>query len=130
MQCKYLELSLQHIPREELHRRIERRLHTMLEEGFVQEVGKLMKRPGLSMDSMSMRAVGYRHVWSFLETSSQSAIDTDTIESIKSATRQLARRQLTWLRSWRHHSEHREMTASNPLSDLFEVISQCVTPKG
>ena len=68
----------------------------MFREGFLAEVSGLMARPDLTAEHPSMRAVGYRQVWSHLageyplETARQKAL---------AATRQLAKRQLTWLRS-------------------------------
>ena len=79
-----------------LHSRIEKRLATMLDNGFVDEVRRLRERPGLTACSPSMRAVGYRQLWSHLEGD----CDLDTaVASALAATRQLAKRQLTWLRS-------------------------------
>ena len=69
----------------------------MLAQGFVDEVIHLRQRYQLTADLPSMRAVGYRQVWSYLERE----IDRDTLlEKAVSATRQLAKRQLTWLRKW------------------------------
>lgn len=79
-----------------LHSRIEKRLATMLDNGFVDEVRRLRERPGLTASSPAMRAVGYRQLWSHLEGD----CDLDTaVASALAATRQLAKRQLTWLRS-------------------------------
>ena len=92
----YHKFALGITPRSLLHQRIERRLDAMFREGFLAEVSGLMARPGLTAEHPSMRAVGYRQVWSHLageyplETARQKAL---------AATRQLAKRQLTWLRS-------------------------------
>jgi tRNA dimethylallyltransferase len=79
-----------------LHRRIERRFKVMLEQGFVTEVASLRARSDLSLNKPSMRAVGYRQVWQYLEglTSFNRMVQTSV-----EATRQLAKRQLTWLRT-------------------------------
>jgi tRNA dimethylallyltransferase len=83
--------------REELHRRIERRFDAMLRQGLVEEVEALRKKYGLTAEAPSMRAVGYRQVWSLLE----GEIDAATMrERAIAATRQLAKRQVTWLRSF------------------------------
>ena len=69
----------------------------MLEVGFLEEVRTLRSRGDLDASLPSMKAVGYRQVWRHLE----GAIDFDTMrEQALAATRQLAKRQLTWLRSW------------------------------
>ena len=69
----------------------------MLEAGLVQEVENLRRQYKLSADMPSMRAVGYRQVWEYLE----GEIDEAALRSrALAATRQLAKRQLTWLRSF------------------------------
>lgn len=74
---------------------IERRFMQMLADGFVDEVRRLRERPGLSASSQSMRAVGYRQIWAHLDGRWDRA--EATARAI-TATRQLAKRQLTWLR--------------------------------
>ena len=71
----------------------------MMENGFVKEVRTLMSRPGLTAGHSSMRAVGYRQIWSYLD--GQGSLSEATQKAL-AATRQLAKRQLTWLRSERH----------------------------
>jgi tRNA dimethylallyltransferase len=92
----YLRVALLPADRKELYARLDRRLEGMLAAGFVSEVEKLRGMPLMSAAAASMRAVGYRQIWSFLdgdlrwdEARRQSAV----------ATRRLAKRQLTWLRS-------------------------------
>jgi len=79
-----------------LHRRIELRFDEMLAQGFVAEVEQLRARGDLDLNKPAMRAVGYRQVWQYLE-------GDYSIEEMRNkgivATRQLAKRQLTWLRS-------------------------------
>jgi tRNA dimethylallyltransferase len=69
----------------------------MLAEGFIDEVRGLFNRGDLSIDLPAMRSVGYRQVWEYL-------LNHITYEEMQEkgiiATRQLAKRQLTWLRSW------------------------------
>lgn len=79
-----------------LHARIETRFRAMLKEGFIEEVEKLRARPDLHTGLPSMRAVGYRQIWAYLE--GQATYD-EMVERAIIATRQLAKRQLTWLRS-------------------------------
>lgn len=84
-------------PREELHRRIEQRFHAMLEAGFVDEVRRLRERGDLHADLPALKAVGYRQVCRYLDG------DWDyptMVEKGIIATRQLAKRQCTWLRKW------------------------------
>jgi tRNA dimethylallyltransferase len=83
--------------RAELHKRIADRFDSMLRAGLVDEVRNLITRYRLTADMPSMRAVGYRQVWEFL----QGQCDEATMRSrALAATRQLAKRQLTWLRSF------------------------------
>ena len=92
---RFLRVALNPADRGLLHARIERRLGQMIEAGFVDEVRTLMARPGLERDSPAMRAVGYRQYWSHLVG------DYDAAEAFRRtlyATRQLAKRQITWLR--------------------------------
>ena len=78
-----------------LHQRIESRFLSMLEQGFIDEVKNLRARGDLDLSLPSMRCVGYRQLWQFLagELSHQEMIDKGI-----AATRQLAKRQITWLR--------------------------------
>jgi tRNA dimethylallyltransferase len=81
--------------RAELHRRIEQRFDAMLRDGLVDELRRLKSKFDLNPDMPSMRAVGYRQVWSFLEGHiGESELRAQAI----AATRQLAKRQITWLR--------------------------------
>jgi len=80
-----------------LHQRIEQRFQQMLKDGLVEEVKALRARGDLHLNLPAMRAVGYRQVWAYLDghLSLDAASERATI-----ATRQLAKRQMTWLRSW------------------------------
>jgi tRNA dimethylallyltransferase len=80
-----------------LHLRIAQRFEQMLAAGFEQEVIALRQRVGLDPDLPSMRCVGYRQMWQYLEGDCNYAQMT---ERGIAATRQLAKRQLTWLRNW------------------------------
>lgn len=103
-----------------LHQRIEQRFNNMIESGFVEEVESLRCRfPTLTSELPSMRCVGYRQVWNYLEGeySKSTMVEKGII-----ATRQLAKRQLTWLRGmddtmW-FHSEKKS------LSDIFLLIDK------
>ena len=81
-----------------LHQRIEQRFDQMLAKGFIDEVETLFRRGDLTLSMPSMRAVGYRQVWEYLE----GAWDYPAMHSKGiTATRQYAKRQLTWLRAER-----------------------------
>ncbi len=94
-----VEVMIDVEPRQVLHQRISERLDHMLEAGFVEEVTALRARSDLHADLPSMRAVGYRQVWDFLD--GVSGFDL-MCEKVLAATRGLARRQYTWLRRWAH----------------------------
>lgn len=79
-----------------LHERIEYRFRTMLEQGFIAEVERLRTRGDLNLDKPALRAVGYRQVWAYLDGALN---DAALIEQGIVATRQFAKRQLTWLRA-------------------------------
>ena len=79
-----------------LHQRIADRYKIMMSSGFVDEVKSLFERPDCHVDLPAIRAVGYRQVWAYL----QGEYDKDTlVEKAIIATRQMAKRQLTWLRA-------------------------------
>ncbi|WP_133011105.1 tRNA (adenosine(37)-N6)-dimethylallyltransferase MiaA [Marinomonas flavescens] len=80
-----------------LHARIEQRFNDMMQQGFLQEVESLYHRGDLSIDLPSMRCVGYRQLWGYLNGDD---LLEDAIFKGVVATRQLAKRQLTWLRGW------------------------------
>jgi tRNA dimethylallyltransferase len=93
---RYVKIGLLIEPRSILHERIRQRLDSMLEEGFLTEMRTLMNRPGLRRDSPAMRSVGYRQFWAHLE--GECSLD-EALHKALAATRQLAKRQHTWLRS-------------------------------
>ncbi|GAL38149.1 tRNA dimethylallyltransferase [Vibrio maritimus] len=80
-----------------LHKRIELRFEKMIQAGFEDEVKALYAREDLHPDLPSIRCVGYRQMWEFLD--GESTLDDAIFRGI-CATRQLAKRQITWLRSW------------------------------
>jgi tRNA dimethylallyltransferase len=89
-------LSLEPRQRSWLHERIVLRLDSMVAQGFMDEVRALRSRGDLQLDLPSMRCVGYRQAWEVLDTG---ATHEQWRERSIIATRQLAKRQLTWLRS-------------------------------
>jgi tRNA dimethylallyltransferase len=88
-------ISLEPLDRAWLHQRIETRFHAMLDRGLVDEVRALGERGDLTADLPSMRCVGYRQTWEALVAGDLSELPERGV----AATRQLAKRQLTWLRS-------------------------------
>jgi tRNA dimethylallyltransferase len=92
----FLSLALVPYDRAELHRRIAKRFDAMLAAGLVDELSGLRRRFRLDPSMPSMRCVGYRQAWQFID----GVGDRDELRARgAAATRQLARRQLTWLRS-------------------------------
>jgi tRNA dimethylallyltransferase len=81
-----------------LHARIAQRFQRMMEQGLIDEVSRLHQRADLHPDLPAMRAVGYRQVWDYLDGV---LTQDEMIERGIIATRQLAKRQFTWLRGWR-----------------------------
>jgi tRNA dimethylallyltransferase len=113
-------ISLEPTSRAWLHRRIERRFDAMLDAGFLDEVRALRARGDLQATLPAMRAVGYRQAWEALDAGLEgAALRAQVRERGIAATRQLAKRQLTWLRSM----PQRHVVAC----DDATAIEQCAT---
>lgn len=96
--CRWVQIGLFPENRALLHERIEVRFKQMLEQGFVAEVEKLYKRPDIDKNLPALRAVGYKQVWEYLD----GALAYENMQERGIiATRQFAKRQYTWLRSWK-----------------------------
>jgi tRNA dimethylallyltransferase len=127
------EFAVAPLERRDLHTRIELRFGAMLDAGLLAEVRKLFERSDLCAEHPSMRAVGYRQLWRHL--AGQCALD-EAIEQAIAATRQLAKRQLTWLRRRAHaqwfDSMHPEVAQRmiDALSLGGFAASSDVTPQG
>ncbi|NVK75497.1 MAG: tRNA (adenosine(37)-N6)-dimethylallyltransferase MiaA [Oceanospirillaceae bacterium] len=80
-----------------LHERIEQRFYEMMDQGFLAEVEALYNRGDLTIEMPSMRCVGYRQLWQYLD--GDDLLDDAIFKGVV-ASRQLAKRQLTWLRGW------------------------------
>lgn len=93
---RFVKIALQPGSRQCLHARIEERLNTMLNNGLIEEIKVLSGRKGLSREAASMRAVGYRQLWEYV--AGDCSLEEAHYRALV-ATRQLAKRQLTWLRS-------------------------------
>ena len=106
--------------RELLHERIEQRFSQMLLNGFEDEVRTLKARGDLHTDLPSIRCVGYRQMWSYLSG------ETDYDEMVYRgvcATRQLAKRQMTWLRGWEGVEWMDTEKPDEALSRVIQVVS-------
>jgi tRNA dimethylallyltransferase len=99
---RLIEFALIPSDRAKLHERINTRFRTMLAAGFVDEVRRLRARYALDPEMSAMRCVGYRQAWRFLDGEID---EIELYETGAAATRQLAKRQTTWLRSWRGATE-------------------------
>lgn len=95
----HLLVSLEPDERSWLHTRMALRFEKMLGEGFLDEVEALMKIPGIHPDLPAMRCVGYRQAWKYLSGATPREHRELFIEESLAATRQLGKRQLTWLRA-------------------------------
>ncbi|MBI0104289.1 tRNA (adenosine(37)-N6)-dimethylallyltransferase MiaA [Gilliamella sp. W8145] len=93
-----MQLAIMPEDRAELHQRIEQRFLQMLDQGFEDEVKTLMLRSDLHTNLPSIRCVGYRQMWEYLN--GDISYDEMVFKGI-CATRQLAKRQITWLRGWK-----------------------------
>lgn len=119
---RLLSIALAPHDRAVLHRRIAERFEAMLDGGFLAEVATLKQRGDLHADLPSMRSVGYRQAWEYLE----GAYGLETLrERGIAATRQLAKRQLTWLRRW---PDLHWIDSSAP--DVWERVAKIVRDHG
>lgn len=94
---RFVKLAIAFNERSQLHDRIEKRFHTMLAQGLIEEVKMLLNRDDLSLNLPSMRTVGYRQICEYL---TDNINYNQMVNSAIAATRQLAKRQITWLRSY------------------------------
>jgi tRNA dimethylallyltransferase len=117
---QFVNFSLMPANRAWLHQRIDLRFEQMLKEGLIEEVEGLMQKWQLTLEHPSMRSVGYRQVLLYL----QGEYDAIALSAKGSAaTRQLAKRQLTWLRHWPNSTS---ITAENPANagEIMAIIQQ------
>jgi tRNA dimethylallyltransferase len=91
-----VKIALNPPQRSELHARIEARFQQMMQAGFLEEVMRLKARGDLHEDLPAIRAVGYRQLWEHLQGECSLS---EAVQRGIAATRQFAKRQLTWLRS-------------------------------
>ena len=121
-------IALEPASRPWLHERIARRFDAMLQSGFLDEVRRLRANPALHLDLPSMRCVGYRQAWEALDTA-----DPPDMADIRgrgiAATRQLAKRQITWLRSMAHRQVV-EADAEDAETRLFVLVETLIGAPG
>jgi tRNA dimethylallyltransferase len=120
----FIKLALFPGERAWLHARIAQRFAVMLEQGLVAEVEGLYRRGDLHPGLPSVRTVGYRQVWEYLT----GAINyTEMTERALAATRQLAKRQLTWLRSY-PDVYHFDPMRPDSAGDILAYLRQALRP--
>ncbi|WP_413530247.1 tRNA (adenosine(37)-N6)-dimethylallyltransferase MiaA [Rahnella inusitata] len=114
------QFAIAPIRREVIHQRIEERFSQMLSNGFEDEVRTLLARGDLHTDLPSIRCVGYRQMWSYL--SGEFDYDEMVYRGV-CATRQLAKRQMTWLRGWEEVEWLDSEKPDDALSRVIQVVS-------
>jgi tRNA dimethylallyltransferase len=117
-----LTLALVPEDRATLHQRIAQRFAAMLDGGLVEEVINLREKYTLNAELPSMRCVGYRQVWEFLEGQLP---QKELYERGLFATRQLAKRQLTWLRSMEYLTRI-DPLAGDPLPAVLDEVRRWI----
>jgi len=121
--CPCVQFALAPRDRKVLHARISERFSRMLERGFIDEVKQLHARGDLDINMPSIRAVGYRQVWEYLD----GKVDFSTMkEKGIAATRQLAKRQFTWLRSWADLVWIDTQKENGQLATDEEILERCL----
>ena len=123
---RLIKIALWPQDRKKLHTRIEQRFHAMLAQGFLAEVEKLYARGDLKSTMPSVRTVGYRQIWEYL---TKKVNYSEMIEQAQAATRQFAKRQITWLRSY---PDIRVFDSSNsmPLRESQDYLKEMIRHEG
>jgi tRNA dimethylallyltransferase len=121
-------IALEPASRAWLHARIAQRFDAMLQDGFLDEVRRLRANPALHLGLPSMRCVGYRQAWEALDARDPPNLD-DIRERGIAATRQLAKRQITWLRSMTHRQVV-EADADDVQTRLISVVTSLLGAAG
>jgi tRNA dimethylallyltransferase len=123
-QYRWVQIAVAPQERSLLHQRIAQRFDKMLELGFIDEVEQLYRRGDLHENLPSIRAVGYRQIWQYLS----GRCDYSTMrEQGIAATRQLAKRQLTWLRGWHDLRWVHTQGADGESLKLQEIFSEVLS---
>ena len=121
-------IALEPASRVWLHARVAQRFDAMLQAGFLDEVRRLRANPALNLDLPSMRCVGYRQAWEALDVGDPPNVDDIRARGV-AATRQLAKRQITWLRSMAHRHVV-EADAPDAEARLVAVVESLIGPPG
>ena len=121
-------IALEPASRAWLHARIAQRFDAMLAAGFLDEVRRLRANPALNLDLPSMRCVGYRQAGEALDAGDPPNVDDIRARGV-AATRQLAKRQITWLRSMAHRHVV-EADAPDAEARLVAVVESLIGPPG
>ena len=119
--ARVVEFALAPLERRDLHTRIHTRFRTMLDAGLLEEVRALFQRGDLTAEHPSMRAVGYRQLWRHL--TGAVTLEQATQEAV-AATRQLAKRQFTWLRR-RTQAQWFDSMRPDAAAELKNALSKC-----
>ena len=117
---RILPIALIPSDRAQLHARITARFKAMLEQGLLDELRMLREKYPLHANMTSMRCVGYRQAWQFMEGEIDAA---QLLETGLAATRQLAKRQLTWLRAMPDNVEL-DCLAPNLAQTVFDILTE------
>ena len=112
------QLALMPVNRKLIHGRIEERFKRMMAQDFEAEVQALFQRGDLHVDLPAIRSVGYRQLWQYLD--GQYSLD-EAVDKAIVATRQLAKRQITWLRNWPGSCE----IQIDSETDLYSIDRMC-----
>ena len=116
-----VQIALAPSQRSYIHQCIAGRFDHMLSAGLIDEVSALYSRGDLHTELPAIRAVGYRQIWSYL----QKEVDYDTmLQMALAATRQLAKRQFTWLRSWSDVHLIDTLNAEGKAKTCEEVVTE------
>lgn len=120
---RIVQFAIAPADRRVLHQRVEKRYLAMMEQGFVDEVRQLHQRGDLHTDMPSIRAVGYRQVWQYLNGELNY---NEMVERAVIATRQLAKRQLTWLNGWQQlhwlRTDENGLLMKSELTERFDDV--------
>ncbi|RIY36741.1 tRNA (adenosine(37)-N6)-dimethylallyltransferase MiaA [Psittacicella gerlachiana] len=114
-----LQFAMYNQDRTALHADINNRLKQMVADGIVAEVEKLYQRGDLNRDMPSVRCVGYRQLWDYFD--GEVTLE-QALENVAAATRQLAKRQITWLRSW--PLPFTQIPTNIPVEQQIEIIEK------
>lgn len=116
---KIMNLAITPLDRAVLHQRIAERFDIMLSQGFLEEAKALFDRGDLTLETPAIRSVGYRQAWEYF-------LGNFTYEEMRErgviATRQLAKRQLTWLRNWPQSIEWLDSQDKNLLERTLSLL--------